>query len=332
MRLGKRQSNGVYFVEFDNKKRVSLKTRNADEAKRLFNRYRKEWLAGKLSRISGECSKTLEEFRKEYVEWAEAIQPRSTFRSNRLALDKLIHYAGKSCKLDKVGIKHIDQMKADLKKLSPNSINNYIRHARVVMNKAKEWGYVQVNPLSAVKQVKSERHPPAFLDRKQASEFIASIKDIDLRRLVVAYLTTGRRRSELLNLEWKDVCEDGSRYLLRVSKTNSGQWFPGNSMFRAVLNSIGRGTGRVFKRWEHPDTLSHKIKEALKESGFGHLRLHDLRHSFASIKIMEGYSLKQVGELLGHTSMTATQIYSHLSDDHLAEISEMNLGPVDLGD
>jgi site-specific recombinase XerD len=45
---------------------------------------------------------------------------------------------------------------------------------------------------------------------------------------------------------------------------------------------------------------------------------------------MEGRSLFDVGQLLGHTSLTATQIYSHLTDDHLRDIAEINFGPVDL--
>ena len=74
------------------------------------------------------------------------------------------------------------------------------------------------------------------------------------------------------------------------------------------------------------------LKELLVESGFGHMHLHHLRHTFASLKVMEGKSLFEVGQLLGHTSLTATQIYSHLTDDHLRDIAEINLGPIDLGD
>lgn len=331
MRLGRRKGFGTYYAEYDNRTRKSLKTKNKDEATRLYNAEKKAVRDGKIHGILGECDKSLKDLRTEFEKLMEPVQNKSTYRANMLALEKLVYVAGESCKLDKITVKHIDQIKADHAKLSPASVNNYIRHAKAVLKKAEDWGWVRVNPLGKVKEVRLEKKPPAFLDRKQASEFIVSIKDVDLRRLVVAYLTTGRRRSELLNLEWKDIDFEGGRYFVRKSKNHLTKWYPINAMFKAVLSSLPDRTGRVFKRYSHPDTLSHYIKVALVGAGFGHLHLHNLRHSFASIKVMEGKSLFEVGQLLGHTSITATQIYSHLSDSHMAEISEMNFGPVDLG-
>ncbi len=58
----------------------------------------------------------------------------------------------------------------------------------------------------------------------------------------------------------------------------------------------------------------------------------DLRHTFASLKAREGRTLKEIQELLGHEDIKATMIYTHLTEDYLAEIPEVNLGPVDLGD
>ena len=103
-------------------------------------------------------------------------------------------------------------------------------------------------------------------------------------------------------------------------------------MFRAVLNSIGPGEGRVFSRWKHPDVISHIVKKALQDAGYGHMRLHDLRHTFASLQVMAGKDLRTVQELLGHTEQKTTLIYAHLSEDYMKEASEINLGPVDLGE
>jgi integrase len=199
------QHRGIWHVEVNGKRR-SLQTRDKAEAKLEYAKIRKQWLAGKLSQLTKECQKTLKEYRDEFVQWAEQVQPRSTFRANRLALDKLMHFAGERMALDRISLKHLDQMIADSRKkgLSTASINVYIRHARSALNKAKEWGYVQQHPLAGAKELPAQRRPPAFLDRAAASRFIASIKDVDLRRLVVAYLATGRRRSELASLEWKD--------------------------------------------------------------------------------------------------------------------------------
>jgi integrase len=328
------QHREIYYIEINGQRR-SLKTRDKTEAKRLFNQVKKEWLAGKLAHLTGECRMTLKEFRDEYVEWAEKVKPHSTFRADRLAIDKLIQYAGEKTKLNCITTKHVDVMKAHLAELSPASVNNYIRHMRVVLNKAVEWKYILSNPLSTAKEIKLRKIKPAFLDGKQAAHFIASIKDVDLRLQVVAYLTTGRRRSELVGLKWEDVDLQNGTYKV-TAKGGDDQLYYIRGTFGAVLRSLNskRKSDQVyvFNRWRHPDTISHEIKKALKTAGFGHLHLHHLRHTFASWKAMEGKSLIELQGLLGHKHINATTIYSHLTDDHLSEISGVNLGPIDLGD
>lgn len=328
------QQRGIYYVEVERGKRRSLQTKDKAEAKRLFAQIRKEWLSGKLSHLTGQCQKTLGEFADEYLKWAEPIQPRSTYRANRLALAKLERYAGKTSPLDRIGHKHIDQMVSEGRKkaLSVASLNNYIRHARTVLNKAVEWGYIQHNPLRGVKEIRLPEKPPAFIEPKEIGRFLASIQDIDLRRIVTAYLATGRRRSELLNLKWEDVDLEQGIYRI-LAKGGRTQWHPINGMFRAVITSSCDANSpreRIFNRWRHPDTLSHYIKKALREAGFGHLHLHHLRHTFASMKLMDGLTLPEVGKLLGHKDLKATQIYAHISDEHAKRIAEVNFGPVDL--
>jgi integrase len=100
-----------------------------------------------------------------------------------------------------------------------------------------------------------------------------------------------------------------------------------------VLESLGgEGQGRIFKRWSHPDTISKVIKRALKDAGLEHLTLHSLRHTFASQAIMQGRTLRDVQDLLGHTESRTTEIYAHLADEHLAQAADIKLGPMDLVD
>lgn len=324
---------GIYYIEVNGKRR-SLRTRDKSIAKRLYNQIKRNYLAGKIHELTGKCTVTLGQYRDEFLEWSVQVQPHSTFRANRLALNKLVHQVGEKATLDQVNRKHLDAMVADAIStgLSVGSINNYIRHARTSLNKSVEWGYISKNPLEGVKELPNIKRPPAFLDRRDTANLLATIKDVDKRRLVTAYLVTGRRRAELLALEWRDIDLEGSRYFIKKGKHHLSNWYPINSMFRAVLLAIGPGEGRVFKRWKHPDTISHIVKEVLKKAGYGDLRLHDLRHTFASLQAMQGRDLKTIQELLGHTEIKTTQIYTHLTSDHLAEAAEITLGPVDLSD
>lgn len=328
------QHRSVWYVELDGKRR-SLRTNDEKEARRLYSQIRREYLAGKLAHLTGQCTKSFQIFCDEFAAWSEQVQPRSTSRANILSLHKLLPHVGAHTKLDRITLKHIDQMTAKCKTdgLSVASINHYIRHARTAMNKAVEWGYLPANPLASAKELPSEKTPPKFLMKDEALRFLQKIKDVDKRRLITAYLATGRRRSELLGLRWENIDFARNAYFIAMGKGHLSRWYPIPAMFRQVLVSIGiKQDGKVFTRWQHPDTLSKIVKRELVAAGYSDMHLHHLRHTFASIKAMEGTPLRILQELLGHTEYRTTEIYAHVQEDYLAQHVDINLGPVDLGD
>ncbi len=332
MRLGRRKKNGIYFVEIEGK-RTSLGTRDKVEATRLYNKIKKEALKGKLAFLTGTSKITLGEFKEKYLEWAKSAEVKSTYRADKLALQKLTKQAGESIRLDKIDIFHLDKMVASCLEqgLSKNSINNYIRHARRVMNKAVDWRYISRNTLSEKKELKVDKSPPSFLHKDSIPEFLGKVTDIDVRRMIVAYIATGRRRAELVGLRWKDINWETKTYHIGKSKNHLSRDYPINSVFETVLKSLPRSSEWVFPRFRHPDTISHLVKDALVAGGMGHLHLHHLRHTFASLQIMQGRSLKTVQGLLGHIDYQSTLVYAHLTDEFLQENAEIQLGPIDLG-
>ncbi|MCE5333296.1 MAG: site-specific integrase [Desulfobacteraceae bacterium] len=334
LRFCKRVKQGItyYSYEIDGKRKSfgAEVSKNEAKCRQIYNELKRQYLAGKLADISSRCKTTLGELKKEHERLLSGVIPRSTFRANRLAIDKLIEVAGINTRLDQLNLRHIALIASKNKDLSKSSVNNYIRHARVVMGKAVEWGFVATNPILGAKQLRIPARPPLFIDKAEIAAFIASVDNVHLRRMVVAYLATGRRRSELVALKKSDVLLEEGRYRV-IAKGNREQWFPINAMFKAVLLSCWDLPGeRVFSKWSHPDTISHYIKKALVKAGLGHLHLHHLRHTFASIKATEGRSLKELMDLMGHAHINATMIYTHLTDNHLAEIAEVQFGPVDL--
>jgi integrase len=308
-----------YYYEIDRKRR-SLHTTDKAEATRLFNAIKREYLAGRITQITGDCSKSLGDFADEYLAWAVQVQPKQTYAANKKSLAKLTAIEGRSVRLDRLSHKAADKLKAQCAgKYKPASINLFIRHLKSVLNKAFEWGYLKANPFRGVKQVPLERRPPRFLELPDVERLLASTTDPDARALVAAYICTGRRRTELVALDWSDVDIPGRRYFVRQQKTHLSDWFPANDAFMAVLEAIPEQerVGPVFKRWRHPDTVTHLVKESLRKAGLSSFHLHDLRHSFAVLFIEAGGGLRVLQSLLGHQQYSTTEIYAHVSGSHL---------------
>lgn len=126
--------------------------------------------------------------------------------------------------------------------------------------------------------------------------------------------------------------QEGNRVYVFRSKVHRHEWMPMHPLFKAVLLSMDcERTGRIFTRYKSKQSVSRAIKAALRNAGLGHLRLHHLRHTFASHLLMSGQSMKAVGELLGHASIQSTQVYAHLTQDYLQDAMEtLKFGPIDL--
>lgn len=337
MQLGKRPDTGAYYIRLDGK-RVSLKrfvghvVTDQAEAKRVFAQVRREVLAGKLVQLGGGTSVTVGAFVDDYQEWADQVRPRASARADKLALHKLADIAGRSMCLDKLTMQHTDKLIAAHKDLRPASINAYLRHIRAAFNKAVEWGHLKANPFRAVRELAKERRPPVYIEAPEVTRFLASIIDTDKRRIVTAYIYSGRRRAELLALRWEDVRFDREEYFIDRSKAHLAKWYPMHPIFKAVLLACGPcEQGRVFPRWNHPDTISHLVKNALTGYGLRHLHLHHMRHTFATLLLSEGVDLAAIGDLLGHSDRRATDIYAQITDTRAREaIRKIKAGPVEL--
>lgn len=134
-------------------------------------------------------------------------------------------------------------------------------------------------------------------------------------------LLTGCRRGEIVNLCWEYV--DFERECLRLSESKTGAKIVYlNPPARALLQQLPRMTNnpRVIPG-VRADSASAAVDKAWARAraaaGFADVRLHDLRHSFASVGAAGGLSLPIIGALLGHKHTTTTARYAHLSADPL---------------
>ena len=137
---------------------------------------------------------------------------------------------------------------------------------------------------------------------------------------------TGARLSEILKLEWKSVDLERGLLLLPDSKTGTKAVHL-NAPAVAVLASLPRVGGNPYvivgeRDDRHFVNLGKVWRRIRKSAGLTDMRLHDLRHSYASVAAARGGSLPMIGKLLGHTQWQTTARYAHLAADPIRELNE----------
>lgn len=314
MRLFKRK-NQVWYVELKRGIWRSLDTKDKKEAKVRFKDLQREALKGKLISLDKQPSITLDDFLKEYEKWAENNLSYTTYKRIARILPKFMQVVSKNRLLSSVKKKDLSNFIDFCRQRGnkPTTINIELRHTKAAFSKAVEWEYLKTNPFQKYPQVKFYKKDPQFLKIKEIEKVFNVIGDNRKYRLIFAmYVYTGARREEIHRLEWRDIKKEF--IYIRKTKNYKPRSIPIAKSLREILAEYPVGVGRLFD--VSLDQMGRRIKYYLRKAGCGKLRPHDLRHTFASHLIMAGNDLKTVGELLGHTSYAATQIYTHLLQEH----------------
>ena len=216
---------------------------------------------------------------------------------------------------------------------TPAAANRSAPILSVIMQQAEAWGYrpENSNPCAGIRRYRQGRSE-RFLTPEEYRRLAAVLGRHEASRpLHVAalrlLLLTGCRKSEILTLQWRSYRE--GRLYLPDSKTGPRTvWLC--EAARGVLDRLPRSSGWVFPvagrrtPWLWLDYFWRGVRE---EAGLQDVRLHDIRHSYASIALLCGESVRAVGRLLGHEKAATTLKYAHLSDATVREAVE-TLSPV----
>jgi integrase len=142
-------------------------------------------------------------------------------------------------------------------------------------------------------------------------------------------LLTGARRGEVLALAWDQLDLESGIWVKPSARTEQKKEHrvPLSDAAVELLRQIHTQSG-ASSPWVFPSGDSHIVdpkkawKSVLKTAGISGLRMHDLRHSYASMLVGSGLSLPVIGALLGHTQPSTTHRYAHLADDPLREATQ----------
>ena len=176
----------------------------------------------------------------------------------------------------------------------------------------------------AFSQGKKSKHRPLHPENQR--EVIPSHVTAAIRLLIL----TGCRLREILHLRWEDV--DFERGVLNLPDSKTGRKsILISQQALLILDSITRSGDFVIagrERDKPRSDLQRPWKRITKCAELEGLRLHDLRHSYASVGAASGMGLVTLGKLLGHASVSTTQRYAHLADDPLRRASDHIAGAI----
>ena len=308
----------------------------ADEARRKAKILLGEAEAGKnpalavaTKRKAPKLSDVSERFIKEHIE--KRLKP-TTQRNYRSVLQSYI--------LPTIGHKRItDITLADLSAIhtslsdKPSQANRSILVMSKLLNLCEQWGLRTMgsNPCRHIQLFKDNKRN-RFLDKSELKRLWATLDHAHVEGMVGLYamnaykllILTGCRLGEIQTLKWSYI--RGNRVEFPDSKTGYKR-LPLNAAAMDILNQIPKQDGNPYvicgeKEGAHIVNLQKSWRRIRKKAGLDDLRIHDLRHTFASQAVMNGTPLAMVSKLLGHKKITTTMRYAHLADSELLEASE----------
>lgn len=216
------------------------------------------------------------------------------------------------------------------KKISNSTANRYATSLSHVFSVAmNEWEWIESNPVSRLKKLKEPRGRVRFLSDEEREALLESCKASDNNQLytvVVLALSTGARKMELLGLRWKDV--DFKRQVITLHDTKNGERrvlpLQGRALSLMAAHSKVRSLRSEFvfasEKKNQPIDIRTAWENALARAGIEDFRFHDLRHSAASYLAMNGASLAEIAEVLGHKTLQMVKRYAHLSEAHTSKV------------
>ena len=231
--------------------------------------------------------------------------------------------------------------------LTQTTVSHHHTCLHRALKMAVRWGLLVSNPADAVTPPRPQHTDMKTMNEDELQVFLAEAKKTPYYTMFYAVLFTGMRRSELLALRWSDIdllmCQISVtqslhhlRYgslVFRQPKTAKGRRMislpPSLALTlkehkekqlleRIMVGKTLKGNDLVFCTPEGkpllPDTISHAWSKMVKRAGLNHFRLHDARHTHASLLLKQGAHPKVVQERLGHTTISTTlDLYSHVT-------------------
>jgi integrase len=213
---------------------------------------------------------------------------------------------------------------------APATVNRYVAvlsHAFTLA--VREWQWLEASPLQRVRRLREPRGRVRYLSDEERPRVLAACQASHNRCLypvVLLALSTGARKQEILGLTWRDIDLRRAQLTLPHTKNGEPRTLPLVGLALETVHSLARvrriDTPLLFPRADGraPLDVRYAFHQALREAGIVDFRFHDLRHTAASYLAMQGASLVEIAEVLGHKTLQMVKRYAHLSEAHTAGV------------
>ena len=220
-----------------------------------------------------------------------------------------------------------------VKTKSPATVVRYMASLSVMLTVAvNEWEFLEQNPAQKVRRPREASGRVRFLSDSERRALLAACAKSSnpyLYTVVVIALSTGARYSEIMNLRWQDLDLERGIARLENTKNHERRALPlAHEALKRVqaLAKISscKPKAYLFARpdGKAPASIQTPWAKAVEEAGIENFRFHDLRHSAASYLAMNGATLAEIAEVLGHKTLQMVKRYAHLSEQHTAGVVE----------
>jgi integrase len=214
---------------------------------------------------------------------------------------------------------------------SAATVDKYIKNLSHAFSVAvNDWGWLEDNPVKKVKSPKLPRGRVRFLDDGERAKLLNTCQQSSNKQLymcMILALSTGMRQGELMGLKWQDVNLKDGVIILHETKNGERRRVPlaghGLELLREHAKVRRIDTPLLFPGNIHKDKpidLRKPFETALKAAEITDFHWHDLRHCTASYLAMNGASLAEIAEVLGHKTLQMVKRYAHLSDGHVSNV------------
>jgi len=311
---------GIYWLEYyiNGKPHFkSLRTKDPATAKYLQSKTDQEIHEDKYIIYDSNplCLDALEE----YTEATKNYKAQKTISNDDARIRAFIEWAGidKIKKITETKLQDYLNYRINENNLSLSSANRIASSIKAWINFCVRRGYLAQNPIKTLKKYRIPQNPPKYLSEEEITKLLFAAKNTRLYAAILTALYTGMRQREIFSLEWHDI--DFKKNIITVAnkndfttKSKKFRFIPLHNALKTVLLPLRKPQGRCFDATNQ----KHLLPQIISASGLKSIGWHHFRHTFASHLYMKTRDIYLVSELLGHSSLSVTKIYTHLAQDH----------------